>query len=165
MAIRKKEDKAKPRVPAAIEAKVDLALQSRYMAEWFSGKSAGMVREAMDLIANDDNVELVIGEGFRTKNGMIIVSEQKSRMESVDVEAIEKAVADGKLSIADLIAGVSTWNKTKVKEMLPTAIVTAEGEPNTVTSLRIDPKYKAVLESKSETMETIWADMLSRVAA
>jgi hypothetical protein len=159
MAIRRKDEKSKPQVPAEIEATVDQALEAAYLSDFFAGKKDELKAQAVSLIENDPRVELVIGEGFRTANGMIILSERKNA--EVDAAALEAAIAAGHLNIADLLACVSTWKKDRLAEVIPGAV--SFGDPTPSTTLRPAAHFKARMAEKHADLDAIWETLRAQV--
>lgn len=159
MAIRRKEEKSRPSLPVEIEATVDRALEAKYLSEYFEGKKKDLMGEAVRQIENDSRVELVIGEGLKSRNGMVVLMERRNF--DVDAAAIEAAVAEGLVSVADLVACVSTWKKDRLGEVLPGAM--AEKDPTRITQLRVQPHFEAQMQAKHQELDAFWLEVLAQV--
>lgn len=95
---------------------------------------------------NTDGFTVDMGVGFPTDMGKVTFTERSNW--SVDTDKLEAMVANGDISVAQLIACVSTWKASDLEKTLGTNAfdTVADNNPTEYLTLRANSEYKVQAE-------------------
>jgi hypothetical protein len=146
MAIRKKEEKPAPMLPADLQAGAEAALLQQVASKYFEDKYKSLKSVFFSAVEQSDAIELTVGESFRFRSGLFRWQERANPQ--VDTSQLAEAIQQGRLAIEAVLACVSKFNAESIKSLLPEAV--SDGTPTAFGVMQATPEFKAQVETVLE---------------
>lgn len=121
MAIKKKTDKKESNVlPGELDNMVHKAFTQQFLSSKYETLFKDSKAEVLAYIEKSDDIEITQGEGFKTEYGSIILSSRTTV--KIDKDKLAELVADGTISVEQLLGCVSTFKNEDLEKTLSSSV-------------------------------------------
>lgn len=145
MAIKKREDKKTSNVlPGDLDNMVHKAFTEQFLSSKYEELFKDSKAEVLKYIESSDEIEITQGEGFKTEYGSIILSQRTTC--KIDKDKLAQLVADGELTVDQLLACVSTFKNEDLEKTLSSSVFNDLAEKSSSDTFT----WKATTDFKAE---------------
>jgi hypothetical protein len=151
MAIKKKEERSQFNLPAKLQNLVTKAFGEQFLKDKFEKKFKDTKADMEAyLSSNEDGFDIEAGKSVKCEEGSFYYTERNTI--SVDKDALIDLVESGKISLAQVLACVSTFKNEELEKAISTSKFKEISSVKTSASLTLkaNAEYKAKMEADFE---------------
>lgn len=149
MAIRRTKEKESTNLPDRLAKLLEKGFTEQFMSSKFEELFKETKKDVVGYLeSNEDGFDADLGKGFKCEQGTVIYTSRTNV--SVDKDKLVQLVEEGKLSVGQLIACISTFKNEDLEKSLSTPVFNEVAKKSSSESLtfRGSAEFKAEMEEK-----------------